>query len=229
MMRTLPRVFVVAAIFLAADAVWAKGGVEAPAGRLQGEVVYLEGEVTVDGKQCTVGQKVPDGATVGTGAASLCEIVFGKENVMRLLANTMVAFELKPASPGVHLSSGSVAIVFNKVKALGSTFRVATSSAIAGVRGTVFFIRVEDGNNTYVCACNGEVAVSSRGIADTALSSMHHLAQRFTAKDGTTVTTKADLLYHDDALMNAVAARIGVVIPWDPGSYGAPGKGGSGY
>lgn len=220
MRRTLPCVFIVAAALFAADAAWARGGAETAAVPLQGEVVYLEGEVTVDGKPCTVGQAVPNGATVATGPASLCEIVFGKENVMRLQEKTLVVFDLKPDSPGVRLASGSLAAVFNKVKALGSTFRVATSGAVAGVRGTAFFIRVEDGNNTYVCACYGEVGVSSQGAVEEGLSSSRHTARRFTAKDGSTVSEKAGLLYHDDALMNAVAARIGAVIPWGSGSYG---------
>ena len=42
-------------------------------------------------------------------------------------------------------------------------FWVRTSNAVAGVRGTCFFIKVEDDNNTFVCCCNG--AFGSRGRA----------------------------------------------------------------
>lgn len=219
----------IAALLRTAAPSWAAGGGETVTGPVNGEIVYLEGDVTMDGKECAIGQAVPSGATVKTGPASTCEIVFGRENVMKLQEKTAAVFDLKPESPGVRLSSGSLAAVFNKVKALGSTFRVATRGTVAGVRGTAFFIRVEDENNTYVCACYGEVGVSAQGAGETALSATRHMARRFTVKDGATAVESAGLLYHDDALMNAVAARIGAAIPWGSGSYGAQTQGGSGY
>lgn len=222
MRRGLSLVFV-----LLAAAAWGRGGVEAPAGPVQGEVAYLEGDVSVDGKPAVLKQKVPDGVTVTVGAESYCDIVFGRGNVMRVLAKTIVTLDLGAAIPGVRLSSGALASVFHDVKALGSTFRVKTNAAVAGVRGTAFFVQVEDDSNTYVCACNGELGVGATETAESSLASTRHAARRFTVKDGTTTVSSPGLLYHDNAMMDSVASRIGASIPWGVG-YGSGYGGASG-
>lgn len=205
---------------------WSAGGGETATGPSRGELVYVEGDVTLDGSACEIGQVVRTGATIRTGAASTCDVVFGSHNVMRIREKTTVVFDLESQSLGVRMPAGSLAVVFNKVRALGRTFRVSTNSAIAGVRGTSFFVQVEDGNSTYVCACYGEVGVSAWGAADTVLASTNHSARRFTLQDGSTRVEKAGLLYHDNALMESVAARIGATIPWGKGSYGSNEDGG---
>lgn len=205
---------------------WAAGEGETTAGPTRGELVYVEGDVTLDGRECEIGQVVRTGATIRTGTASTCDIVFGSHNVMRIREKTTVVFDLEPGSLGVRMPTGSLAVVFNKVRALGRNFRVSTSSAVAGVRGTTFFVQVEDETSTYVCACYGEVGVAARGVADTVLASTSHSARRFTLRDGSTRIEKAGLLYHDNALMESVAARIGATIPWGTGGYGEPGSGG---
>ncbi len=205
---------------------WAAGGGETATGPTRGELVSIEGEVTLDGRECETGQAVQTGATIRTGPASTCDIVFGSHTVMRLREKTTVVFDLEPQSLGVRMPAGSLAVLFNKVRALGRTFRVSTNSAIAGVRGTSFFVQVEDENSTYVCACYGEVGVAARGVADTVLASTNHSARRFTLRDGSTRIENPGLLYHDNALMESVAARIGATIPWGKGGYGEPVSGG---
>lgn len=219
-------VLAVALALGAASWTWAAGGGETATGPTRGELVFIEGEVTLDGRECEIGQAVQTGATIRTGPASTCDIVFGSHNVMRLREKTTVVFDLEPQSLGVRMPAGSLAVVFNKVRALGRTFRVSTNSAIAGVRGTSFFVQVEDENSTYVCACYGEVGVAARGVADTVLASTNHSARRFTLRDGSTRIENPGLLYHDNALMESVAARIGATIPWGKGGYGEPMSGG---
>jgi ferric-dicitrate binding protein FerR (iron transport regulator) len=218
----------IAALLGAAERTWASGAGEGPGGPVRGSIVYLEGEVTLDGGPCAIGQAVETGATMRTGPASACEIVFGTGNVMRLREKTTAVFDLEPSTLGVRMPTGSLAAVFNKVKALGGSFRVTTSAAVAGVRGTAFFVQVEDESRTYVCACNGAVDVASKGARNATLASTNHDARRFTFTDGSTVVEKAGLLYHDNALMDSVAARIGATIPWGAGAYGSRDGGGYG-
>jgi hypothetical protein len=45
------------------------------------------------------------------------------------------------------------------VGANGQGFLVRTPSAVAGARGTSFFMKVESATSTYVCACNGAMQV----------------------------------------------------------------------
>ena len=68
-----------------------------------GEVVYLDGEVTIDGKEAAEGEQVGRGATVRTGAASICEITFGTDNIIQVQAGTTVTLELGALAPGLRV------------------------------------------------------------------------------------------------------------------------------
>lgn len=196
-----------------------------------GRILYLEGDVSVNRAAARVGQDVPAGATVRTGPASVCEITWGDRNVIQVQQNTTVVLQTARLTPGVRLREGSIAAVLNKLDAISGRgdFRVRTPSAVAGVRGTVFFVKVEDGRNTYVCACNGAVDVD-RGLQTVEeLASGRHMARRFTREGLSTRVTEPGLLYHDDALMDGLARKIGYAIPWGVAPYGAPSSGGYGY
>lgn len=196
-----------------------------------GRVVYLEGEVTVNRAAARVGQEVPAGATVRTGPASVCEISWGDRNIIQVQQATVVVLQTARLSPGLWLREGSIAAVLNKLDGITGRdgFRVRTPSAVAGVRGTVFFVKVEDAANTYVCACNGAVDVSRGARLEAELASGRHMARRFTRDGLATRVTSPGLLYHDDALMDGLARKIGYAVPWGTAPYGAPAPGGYGY
>ncbi|MBI9099981.1 MAG: hypothetical protein JEY91_15980, partial [Spirochaetaceae bacterium] len=97
-------------------------------------------------------------------------------------------------------------------------FTVSSPSTVAGVRGTVFFMKVEDENNTYLCICNGAI-VADRTESELDMQADHHKAYRFT-KEGDIVTSEpAELLYHNDEMIERVAGKINYTIPWGEGEY----------
>jgi hypothetical protein len=196
-----------------------------------GKITYLEGEVTVNGRDGTIGQAVPDGARLQTGPASVCEITWGARNIIQIQENTRVILKTARLTPGIDLQRGSVGAVLNKLDAISGrdTFRIRTPSVVAGVRGTAFFVKVEDAANTYVCACNGSVGVTRGWSGQAELASSAHMARRFTRRGLATRITEPGLLYHDNATMDRIAEKIGYTIPWGQGGYDASTSGDSGY
>lgn len=208
---------------------WGSGGAEAGAAPATGTISYLDGDVTLDGNEASIGDAVRRGATLQTGPASVCEISWGNENIIQLQENTLATLNVGSGAPGVKLASGSMAAVLNRVEAMSKkgTLQVQTPSATAGVRGTVFFVKVEDASNTYICACYGSLGIAS--APDGELASTKHVARRFTGSRLSARSTAAGLLYHDSQSIGDLAAKVGYVIPWGQGTYGSSGSKGGGY
>jgi hypothetical protein len=94
-------------------------------------------------------------------------------------------------------------------------FSIATSTAVAGVRGTCFFIAVEDDDHTYICACNGQIRLEGAGQSFTQnLASSHHQELRVSRSASGISVGAAPLEYHTDGDVEAIAARIGETIDW---------------
>jgi hypothetical protein len=181
-------------------------------------IVYIEGDVSMNGSPANVGDDVLPGAILTTGKDSLCQIVFNTKNIVHMAAGTSLRFDSKVLSRGATLQKGAVAMVLrNLVSNPGDEMRfsIRTSTAVAGVRGTCFFIAIEDENNTYICACNGAIHLEGEGGQVTQnLASSHHQEVRVTrAASGISVNT-APLLYHTDGDVESIAARIGEKIDW---------------
>lgn len=180
----------------------------------EGVISFITGEVTLNGESTSIGSKVAVGDRIETGSDSFCEVLFGKRNIFRLESGSSLRF----GGPEFNLDKGSIALVTSKLKKIAfnaDSLSVRTSSAVAGVRGTVFFIKKEDENNTYVCICNGQINTYDRSGHDKKSDKAgHHKAMRITLSGGSVTRANAPLLYHDDALMEEVASKIGVVIKW---------------
>jgi hypothetical protein len=180
-------------------------------------IVYIEGDVTMNGSPASIGDQVLPGVVLTTAKDSLCQIVFNTKNIVHMAAGTILRFDPKILSNGATLQKGAVAMVLRNLAAKGDELRfsIRTSSAVAGVRGTCFFIAVEDENNTYICACNGSIHLTGDGgQVPKDLASSHHQEVRVTrSASGISVNT-APLLYHTDADVEAIAARIGEKIDW---------------
>jgi hypothetical protein len=180
-------------------------------------VAYLEGQVTIDGKPAAIGDTIPLGATVATAAQSLCEIEFNMKNVIRLGENTTFVFNPGNLQQGSELKKGTLALVLKNISTVAGAarFTVRTPSAVAGVRGTTFFINAVDAKTTYVCSCNGSVHVEDlAGGSARDMVSAHHKAYLFTSTAAGVSVADSTLLYHSDAEMEKLAGDIGVNIDW---------------
>jgi ferric-dicitrate binding protein FerR (iron transport regulator) len=187
-------------------------------------ITYLEGEVLLEGAAAEIGAEVAAGAAIRTGGESYCEVVFNRRNIFRIEQNSLVVINIEQARGSIDLQQGSLAAVFQKLASLGrgaEAFAVRTPLAVAGIRGTVFYVRIEDPDRTYVCTCNGQIRLGdAEGGRALAVSSTNHKAYRFLRGTQAIEVRSAPLLYHDSSTMDGLAAKIRIFIPWGRGGYG---------
>lgn len=177
----------------------------------------MEANVRVSGAQAELGQVVPPGSVVVVGNASLCEIRFGG-NIMRMYENTIATVRISAEAQSVQIETGAIGAAFahHDPSTKPPMFSFKTPTATGSVRGTVFFLHVEDRDNTYLCTCAGTLSVHSPGVATPReVTATHHSSLRFARRtDGTVEVGAVDLLYHSDEEMESIARRIGAEIDW---------------
>jgi len=196
--------------------IYANGEKEPVSVEFKGTIEFLSGEVLLNGAKAESGDKVLTNDIVETGKNSLCDIVFNRSNIIRMEEETIL--EINWAKSNINLKKGSISSIFENISAFltqNNNFQILTPSVTAGIRGTSFYIKVEDELNTYICACNGSLELSSNNNENFISKSNHHKAFRFTKSGDNVEIESALLLYHNDSSMNAVAKNIGFTIDWE--------------
>lgn len=179
-------------------------------------IVYLEGEVTVDGVPAEIGMEMGRRVSVRTGEKSMCDIVYNEKNALSINQKADAVIDFEKAVAQVEMNKGGFAAVLRKLgKASGGdAFQVRTKAATAGVRGTSFCVWT-DGDSSYVCACNGTVrTIDVNGGNEFTLRAAHHTAKLYTAAGGYISAETAGMLHHTDESVERLAERIGEKIDW---------------
>jgi hypothetical protein len=185
-----------------------------PAAR--GQVVFLEGEVRINGEATDIGALLDARARIETGPGASCEIVFDRKNALRVGQNAVATLDFSGKVKEVAIEKGGLTSVLRKLgKIKGSdSFRVTTATAVAAVRGTSFCVWVDE-TSTYVCACNGSVrTIDARGGNVQSLKAAHHVARVYTAAGDSIAVAPAGVEHHSDASVESLAARIDESINW---------------
>jgi len=180
-------------------------------------VSFLQGEVTINGQTAEEGESVPIGARIETGSNSFVEITFGRQNIFRVEAETITTVSIGQTDRRIQIEKGSIDAVFERLGMITNNdqFRVETPSVVAGIRGTVFYIKVEQPDTTYLCTCHGTVhQQASDGTVEKDITAYHHKAYRYIKTDTGIHIETGSLIYHDDQSMQRLGEKIGVKIPW---------------
>jgi len=184
---------------------------------LSGRVVFVDGEVTANGRVADTGDLLVGPQVLKTGKASIIEVVFAGRNVFRVGPESVVRVDFSQQKKTVNLDRGEFTSVLKKLaQAAGEpSFILKTPTVAAGVRGTSFHVST-DGQSTYFCTCNGSVQLEDGTPADEVqLTNAHHGARIFTKNsDGTITVTTGGLQGHTDADLETLGSRIGVGIDW---------------
>lgn len=219
--QTDTRRFIAATVFLVLGTVAVFAQLPAPPStRSTARVEYVEGDVRIDGLPAQFGQRIEFGALVQTAEDGYLDIVFEEGNILRIDPDSVVRVSLNQRVRRIDLQSGQLAAVVEGLRREnaegGRRLILRTPGTVAGVRGTLFVARVESREETYVCTCFGELSMEGPGFDPFAVQSGHHAARRFTTNgDGSVEVTEASLLYHDDADMEELAAKVDVEVNWD--------------
>lgn len=180
------------------------------------EVVFLEGEVLINGKEPDLGDKLGTNFVVQTGQGARCDIVFNSGNALSVGQNALADFDFASQVASVRVDRGGLSSVLKKLTQITDTdaFTVQTATAVAGVRGTSFCVWVDE-SSSYICACNGVVHIQdSTGDNGEVLEAAHHSARYF-SKTGAAINKEtAGMRHHTDELLQSVASRIAYTIDW---------------
>jgi hypothetical protein len=173
--------------------------------KLQPKVFFALGDVKVNGQPAKIGQIINNGDIVETGNESYLEAKFGKQSAFRIREVSRVVFNIADHI-SLSVEKGKVLNILEKK----SRYEVRTPSAVAAVRGTIFFVSVIDDNKTYFCACNGTIAIEDDQQKDLAsLSSSHH-KPNYCERDGDNLSmADAEMLDHDDLEIFGLMYRMG--------------------
>lgn len=176
-----------------------------------GTIIFTEGRVAIKGKPAKPGDTVSVGDEVATGDDSSCEIAVGGAGILRIKDNARIVFNIDDGeNSGIEILRGWFAAIFRK-----KPVKIKTPTVIAGVRGTLFCINVENDETVYACTCNGTIDWQGKGQDRPEKVTAHHHAGRYhRMAAGKTVATEAGMKYHTDADLEELAVKIKSRIDW---------------
>jgi len=186
-------------------------------GHPHGVVQFFEGDASINGRKVDFGQVVQPGDRIQTGKASSMDIIYNGQNIIHFAENTVAVLTITEGAKTIDMKTGTFAGVFAKLSALGGNqnLQVRTPTAFGGVRGTTFFVKVIDQNDTYICACHGVVDMqNSTDTVSREVRSPKHEAFEFKRTDSGITMSPDGMLYHTSDDMNKLADKIGFKIDW---------------
>ncbi len=150
--------------------------VEDEEGGLDGLITLVKGKVAVitpDGKTLRASRNMHliPGATIKTDAGGECEIVLTNNQVIRMRQKSIYTLPyLKVKEEKTFLEKGSA--FFSKLKdsITGNDYYVETPNTVIGIRGTEFYLEVEDNGDTLILLKEGLVMVLDKDGNDDYLS-----------------------------------------------------------
>ena len=108
-------------------------------------------------RRAELGRKLPRGAWVRTGKESRAELLLPDSSVVRLGESTTFQLRsLRGKRRGTRLLRGRL---WNNIRRLKAGYEVASPTAVAAVRGTVFRMAVSEDSTTTVWVYRGRVGV----------------------------------------------------------------------
>ena len=164
-MRAVNLAILIAASF------WVVAGPAVAADRSAASVVKVSGAVRINGRPAQVGAVVRQGDRVETETSdqSYVDVRFSIDRVLRLKSGKMTLTRLTDQVV-IGLDLGKTFVQAGPMTGR-QTFRIHTPSAVAGVRGTKFFLAT-GAAETYICVCEGKVWAKKRGLMATAAKEM---------------------------------------------------------
>ena len=136
------------------------------------KLVWFEGKVLVDGKPAVQDAEISETALVETKPKSSAVIKLSNGSHIELREKSKVKFGSN------ERKTYSLQLMVGRLWALlepKTSLEVNTQNAVAGVRGTSFFVDAAVPKQTHICACDGEVELSAQGgLPRVVTSKMEH-------------------------------------------------------
>jgi hypothetical protein len=122
---------------------WAQEALKATISELSGQVRY-KNPGDADWKSAANGTELLQGAQIFTGENSECQLIMAgnSKSVTKIKQETRAVLTSLGDSAQINITSGEVFSLFKRLDA-SSTFKVASPTAVAAVRGTAFSFAAE--------------------------------------------------------------------------------------
>lgn len=197
---------------------------ELPPGR---SIFDVRGKVAVDGKKADKKTVIKTTSTVETGSNSLVIFRVGKDaHILRENSRIQLASSNSTVAEGLRLLSGALLSVFGERQTSGKAYRLETTTATIGVRGTGVYAESAS-DASYVCTCYGVVDISANQNPQESeqIKATHHDAPRYILANpeaGKRITA-APMKNHTDEELMLVEAIVGRTAPFSSiQGYGTP-------
>jgi len=138
--------------------------------------LLAEGTVTLDGQPAAVDTEIPAEAVVKTGKDGRAVITIIPGSIAQIGPNSEVSIGKSDRKD--HSLKLVLGAIWSMV-ADGSSYEVVTQNAVAGVRGTAFYVEAHNKKSSYICACDGAVEIGLLGTKkkpNLVESKMEHLS-----------------------------------------------------
>jgi hypothetical protein len=142
-------------------------------------VLKVTGTALVDGAEAHEGMALSESAVIETKAASTVAITLFRGAVTQVRELTRVELgknadfeQQKKKEWSLKLLAGAVWSFLPK----GSSYEVSTQNAVAGARGTVYYVQATTADDTYICDCDGDIEVNVAGKKKALKSKMAHVS-----------------------------------------------------
>jgi ferric-dicitrate binding protein FerR (iron transport regulator) len=135
-------------------------------GAVEGQVVFTLGEVLVirdsEELEADIGMAVGEGDVIVTGPEGMAVISVEDNSEIKLRESTSLSLDTLGEEIAISLSSGGV---FSRVAdRLTRNYTIRTENAVAGVRGTEFFVAygrtIDPSPDIWMCVNSGSIEVS---------------------------------------------------------------------
>lgn len=181
---------------------------------LRARLQEVTGTVLVNGKPARVGDIMSHGDSIETGADSSVHLLLEKRGGLSLRAYSRLRLDHKEKKLSLGLERGDLITAFHKIKA-NEDISVVTPTAVAGVRGTHFFIKVHHDDHVYVCTCNGKVHYQGHGHDEGhVVEAGHHAAHHYRRVNGVVERALGEMEHHENHELERTAQLIGKEIAW---------------
>ncbi len=119
-----------------------------------GKLMRATGPVTVNGQPVKAGAVLKAGDRLVTGPQSRADVTLSDGSAILVYEGSTLTLSKLGRQIRLNLAKGSALNAVHK----GSDYRMTSPSAIAAVRGTVFYLK-SDSKQSNICVCEGSVAV----------------------------------------------------------------------
>ena len=154
---------------------------------------YLIGDVQVNGQAAQLNQILNNRDIIKTGEESSAEILIGKQTGAQIRANSLAVLVIENNTWEIDTKQGAVLSLVEK----GKRYRVKSPSAVAAVRGTIFYTNAYADSSFYVCTCNGSVDIQFEDVTKS-VSAAHHKGYSVVQDDSDKHLLSAGMKEHTD-------------------------------